>query len=146
MEARQTLWLAFFLLELRTVLIGLLLISSLARVCQQGTAKRIIFGKTCLFHHCNALEGCCWDQSLGMLRIIFMRITFTRFTVERTCLFRRWRGCRVGARSLGGKYNLEQEEDDRLLYRLLEMITVLSFFHCQRVGGLVLGASEENTI
>ena len=52
----------------------------------------------------------------------------------------------VGARSLRGKYNLEQEEDDRLLYRLLEMITVLSFFHCQRVGGLVLGASEENTI
>ena len=74
-------------------------------------------------------------------------ITFdTRFTVEKTCLFRCWRGCRVGARSLGGKYNLEQEEDDRLLYRLLEMITVLSFFHCQRVGGLVLGASEENTI
>ena len=94
------------------------------------------------------LEGCCWDQSLGMLRlrIIFMRIIFTMFTVERTCLFRRWRGCQVDARSLGGKYNLEQEEDDRLLYRLLEMITVLSFFHCQRVGGLVLGASEENTI
>ena len=89
------------------------------------------------------LEGCCWDQSLRMLRIIFMRIIFTMLTVERTCLFRRWRGCRVGARSLGGKYNLEQEEDDRLLYRLYG---VLSFFHCQRVGGLVLGASEENTI
>ena len=110
MEARQTLWLAFFLLELRTVLIGLLLISSSARVCQQGTAKRIIFRKDLSFP---PLEGCCWDQSLGILRIIFMRITFTMFTVERTCLFRRWRGCRVGARSLGGKYNLEQEEDNR---------------------------------
>ena len=60
------------------------------------------------------MEGCCWDQSLRMLRIIFMRIIFTMFTVERTCLFRRWRGCRVGARSLGGKYNLDEEEDDRL--------------------------------
>ena len=66
MEARQTLWLAFFLLELRTVLFGLLLISSLARVCQQGTAKRIIFGKTCLFHHWRVAAGTnpsgCWES------------------------------------------------------------------------------------
>ena len=142
MEARQTLWLAFFLLELRTVLFGLLLISSLASLSTKNSQEDHIW-KDLSF---SPLEGCCWDQSLGMLRIMFMRITFTRFTVEKTCLFRRWRGCRVGARSLGGKYNSEQEEDDRLQYRLLEMITVLSFFHCQRVGGLVLGASEENTI